>query len=128
MSAARVLVWPMRSISSRNSAHFRQRVPGMAEIVEVQVRQASRLDGLGPDAAVEVAVPQWQPGRAGEYERVGLIRDEAREMPAQVGRDQVGERHAPDACLRLGRPKPRLARDRLGELPVDADRAGAEVD
>lgn len=61
--------------------------------MEVDVGQADLGQRFQLGAAVEVAVPQQRSGRAGEDERVGLILGEAREVPAKVGDDHVGERH-----------------------------------
>lgn len=43
-------------------------------------------------------------------------------MPAQVGRDHVGERHQAQARLRLGRPEGKPGAANLGQLPtLDAE-------
>jgi hypothetical protein len=57
------------------------------------------------------------PGRAGEHEPGITVQGEALKMPAQVGRDHIGERHQADARVRLGRPEGSSAANGLGELP-----------
>ena len=72
MSAARLVEWPMRSISSRRLAPglSDQDIPGVAQVVKVNV-QAGRGEGGEPDTATEVWVPQQLASRAREQQRVG---------------------------------------------------------
>ena len=60
-----------------------QRVPRVAQVMEMHAVQPGGLDGFQPGPAVEVAVPQRGPCRAGEHEPVIAVLGEASRTRSQ---------------------------------------------
>jgi hypothetical protein len=77
--ALAVVAHPGHQILQARAAGGREVVPGVPEIMKVQARCASRMDGVGPGRhLVEVAAPQRSTLDPREDERFGLRADEQR--------------------------------------------------
>lgn len=73
-------------------------------------------------------MPQRRAGRTGEYQGVILGLDEARQVPVQVGDQQVGEGHKPLPSIGLRRPVVITAAGQLGQGLLDLHRSRVEID
>src|SRR5262249_50218066 len=128
MSAACVLLWPMRSMSF---AEVRARVggkliAGAPQVVKVNASQADSGERGHPGATAEVAGRQRRALGTGEDESRGLV--ERGEVLAELRRDEVRERDDPPTGLRLGRPERVTAAALIDDLAGYPHGAGVEVD
>jgi hypothetical protein len=103
-------------------------VPGVPEVVEVEVTEAHRLARRLPDATVEVASPKWRAIRRREDQALRSLFDVDHQVSRKLGHDVGRKRNQPSSSFGLRRAHDEPAALQLLHLTFDADGPRGEVD
>jgi hypothetical protein len=78
---------PVHQLAKRRASRRSQRVPGVAQVVEMGARHPGPGQGRHPEPAPEVAMVKLRTGRAGEHQRIVRRSGEDFEVSGQLGPD-----------------------------------------
>jgi hypothetical protein len=87
--ALAVVAHPVHQLPHGRPRAGREGVPGVPQVVKANAGEAGRRERGEPPAAAEVAVPQRQACRTGEYQAIVPVCCEAAEMPLDDRADDL---------------------------------------